>query len=97
MDKDKVRITQHAIDKFLLETRNLGGGGNVKTPEQQIKQLFKQSKKQEMDAALVKRIIKNGYQSTQYFIVGKWRFVIVEDTMVTCERVYYKQPKRRRR
>lgn len=97
MDKDNVRITQHAMDKFLLETRNLGGGEDIKTPEQQIRQLFNQAKKQEMDAALIKRIMKNNYNLAQYFVVGKWRFVIVEDTMVTCERIYYQPPKKRRR
>ena len=96
MDKDKVHITQHAVNKFIVESKHLNNSGGISDPKKQIRHLFGKAKKQPMDAALVKRIIKNNCETTQYFVAGKWRFVIVNETMVTCERIHYQKPKKRR-
>lgn len=75
-----IRVTKHAIEKY-----NKNIGRNTVDPEQEILDLFYEAK-EEIDApGLVKRRMDNPTENTKYYRNGRWRFVIVDDSMVTME------------
>jgi hypothetical protein len=74
-----IRVTKHALEKYI---KNIGR--KTVDPEQEILDLFYEAK-EETNAGLVKRRIDNPTEDTKYYRNGKWRFVIVEDNMVTME------------
>lgn len=85
MDKDKVKISYHAIKKFQKLSSNCRATDNI---EQKIRSLFNKAKEETPDQnpGLVKRIIDNNFQETFYFKFNKWRFVVCNNVMVTIEK-----------
>ena len=85
IDKKKVKITEHAIKKYWIETKR-EGKIDISNLEGEIRNLFEESKREKMNAGLVTRIMNNNFEPTAFFKKGKWRFVICNNTMVTIER-----------
>lgn len=92
-------ITEHAIDKMLFEANRQGYvvPESREAAQKALLLMFEKSKKEKMNPGLIKRIIDNGFKETFYYRLGKWRFVIVEGRMITCEistfNDYYKDTK----
>ena len=72
-----IRITKHAIDKY----KQIIGRKTV-DPEGEIIDLFSGAVEEKL---IVKRVIDNPVENTKYFRNGDFRFVIVDDNMVTLE------------
>jgi len=77
-----IRISEHAVRKYktIMSKKNR----RSLDPENELLDLLNESTKEDMHAGLVKRTITNDSLAT-YYRNGEWRFVIIDNTMVTAE------------
>ncbi|RLB09483.1 MAG: hypothetical protein DRG39_07520 [Deltaproteobacteria bacterium] len=95
LQKGQVVISRHAVDKFRNEANLVNTREEVVRRE--LRKLFLRSRKEKLTPGLIKRIIDNNFKDAAYYRKGKWRFVICNNVMVTCERNIFSKPVRRRR
>ena len=81
---DGIRISQHAIDRFMERVGKLNGGTPT-TPEETIRKLLAKAKPENIDPVhRVKRLIKHG--DCEFYENSGWRFVISDGALLTVER-----------
>ena len=80
-----MKVTKHAIEKFIKIT-----GCKEGRAENKLMKLFRKSNPAEIDPRhKVKRLINNGVDNeAKYFVMEQFRFVIVDDVIVTVEQRY---------
>lgn len=86
---EDIKISQHAIDRFVERSLKLGMKGH-EDPGGLIRNLLRQAKPEKMDPVYkVKRIINNRCQDAEYYVCQGWRFVVSTNgrELVTVERV----------
>lgn len=87
MDRSKVKITRHAMKRFMEWRKKIGCATlDEERARKELLDLFGKAKKERLSPGLMKRIIKNKFVLCDYYICGNWRFVIKDGTMLTCER-----------
>ncbi|MBI5826506.1 MAG: hypothetical protein HZB22_02080 [Deltaproteobacteria bacterium] len=80
-----IKITAHAIERFAERSMKLGM--NVKEPEAVILKMLKVAMPEDISPAhKVKRLISNRYTEATYLVAQGWRFVLVDNMIVTIER-----------
>ena len=83
---EDLNITQHALERFIERQKKLGQ--TTKNPEACIMKLLKQAEPEQIEPAhRIKRIIKHGFREAEYLVACGWRFVVVEGSVVTIERI----------
>ena len=74
-------ISQHAIERF-VERHD----GPLKNPEKTIRKLWRQATPETLDPVRrTLRIMSNRFQDAEDSRADRWRFVVVGNTLVTCE------------
>ena len=84
-----IKISQHAIDRFIERSKKLGMK-EAKDPVAKIIHLLSQAKAEKMNPVYkVKRIINNRCQDADYYVANGWRFVVSVNgrELMTVERV----------
>lgn len=80
-----IKLTAHAIERFVERSRKLGM--SVKNPEATITKMLGKARVEDIPPThKVKRLIKNGYKEATYLVANGWRFVVVDGVIVTIER-----------
>ena len=88
-------IQPHAIQKYKEITRKEEDDIIL---EYEIRELFDKSFKEKMNADLVKRIMKNNFEETEYYLFNDLRFVVCKNRggkwyMRTVEKNLYRSNK----
>lgn len=92
MDKPKIKITSHAIDKYCDLKRCV----DRKTAEQKLKEYYRWAKKVFLPPDKAAKRILNGRRDergqlveTEYYEYKQFRMAIADGVMVTFEEKYY--------
>ena len=79
-------IRPHALDQFISRSIKLNGYA-PRRPETLIRKMLLRAKSEAMDPVhRVKRLMNNGYKDAPYLVNEGWRFVLIDNDLVTCER-----------
>ena len=79
------RVTYHSCNKYINEQAKKGIRVEKEFAEREILKLFSGARKEELNAGLLIRKMKNDFQPSEYYINGDWRFVVSNNTIVTVE------------
>lgn len=85
-DVKNLRISSHAIDKYLNET---GCQKDREYAEKRLLELYEKSTKVDLPSDIsVTRLLRNGVEQADYYEYAQWRMVVVGSVMVTFERKF---------
>ena len=87
-----VVITNHAVGQYVSRVKKMGGS-KPRDPRGDISQLLKRSVLDESldKATRVKRMMTHGFKDATYRACDGWRFIIIENKVVTSERIKHWQ------
>jgi len=87
MNTNDITVSTHAVEKYLIIQNERGANAPTSYEDalNQLRELFSKAKLEPMTPGLVKRIIDNDFEPSEYYRLGKWRFVLCNNRMVTCE------------
>lgn len=92
-DKHNIKISKHAVDKYIMET---GCKRGEKYAEKRIREIFGKSVQVDLPSDIkIYRLLNNGIDQATYHERGQWRMVLVGGVMVTFERKYRMKGKSR--
>lgn len=89
----QIQVSEHAIDKYRRLVKEKYGIviQSRSSAKLSIIGLFEQSEKEELHGGLIKRIIDNNFEDSEYYRYENWRIVVHNKIIVTIEEAYLKR------
>ena len=77
IDLTSVVFTQHALDRLVEHCPD-----PLKNPERTARKLLRRAAEEPLDPVV---LLNKNFENARYFRNGCWRFMIVDNLVVTCE------------
>lgn len=85
-----MNVTYHAKQKYIQIMSKDGIAIDLDRAEKDILRLLEEAKEEKDNSGLIKRYIENEFEEAKYYVIGLWRIVLVNETIVTIEENRFK-------